>query len=58
MSKDDDLLEVIGAIGLGILGGVALAELLKKLSEKKCPYCNNINEADRQHCKYCGGRLQ
>ena len=47
----------IAGLAVGIIGGLALAELLKNLSQKKCPHCNNINEANSQSCKYCWGRL-
>ncbi|MBA2853943.1 DNA-directed RNA polymerase subunit RPC12/RpoP [Methanococcus maripaludis] len=53
MAKGDD---AVGAI-LGILGGLALLEILKGLSNKKCPRCGNYNENQRLTCKYCGGRL-
>ena len=49
----DELAEV----ALGIIGGIALAELLKNILQKKCPYCNNLNESNRKYCKFCGGRL-
>lgn len=52
--KDED--ELVGII-LGIFGGIALAELLKNLSQKRCQYCNNMNESNREYCKFCGGRL-
>ena len=54
MGKND---EIVGIL-LGILGGIALAELLKSLSQKRCPYCRNINEVNREYCKFCGGKLQ
>lgn len=49
--------ELLG-IGLGILGGLALIEIIKSLTDKKCPYCHNYNESNLQFCKYCGGKLQ
>lgn len=57
MSKRNELDEVIGVI-LGIIGGIALVELLKNLFQKKCSYCNNLNEANRESCKFCGGSLK
>jgi len=56
MSKNNG--DKLVGILLGILGGIALAELLKNLLQKKCPYCNNLNESNREHCKFCGRRLQ
>lgn len=53
MSKADD----IGGVILGVLGGLALAEIIRSLMQKKCPYCQNLNESNRTNCKYCGGRL-
>ena len=58
MSEDNDIIDDIIGIGLGILGGVALAEFLKGLSKKKCQRCNNYNEYNREFCKFCGGQLQ
>ena len=56
MGKKDNFEDIVG-IALGILGGIALAELLKNLFQKRCPRCNNVNEASRNYCKFCGGRL-
>ena len=53
MSNANDL----GGAILGILGGLALAEIIRNLSQKKCPYCQNLNESGRTNCKYCGGGL-
>ena len=53
MSDIDD----VGGIILGIFGGLALVEIIRNLSQKKCPYCQNLNESGRINCKYCGGRL-
>ena len=57
MSKKDTLDEVVGVV-LGVLGGIALATLLKTLLQRKCPRCNNLNESNRKYCKFCGGRLR
>ena len=44
MAKDE-LGEAIAGIALGILGGIALAEILDRLLGKKCPKCgNSINQ--------------
>ena len=56
MSRSDGD-KLVGTL-LGILGGIALAELLKNLLQKKCQYCNNMNDSNRVHCKFCGERLQ
>jgi hypothetical protein len=55
MSKETD--KIIGIL-LGILGGLVLAELLKNLLQKRCPHCNNVNELNRDYCKFCGGSLR
>lgn len=53
-----DFLIVTGSAAVGIIGGIALAELLKKLSQKKCPHCNNMNETNSEYCKICWRKLQ
>ena len=57
MSKDDGLDDLVG-IALGIIGGIALAEILKKFMKKRCRYCNNLNEPNQIYCKFCRGRLE
>lgn len=49
--------ENIGSIALGIVGGIALAALLKSLLQKKCSYCSNLNESNMEYCRFCGGKL-
>jgi len=56
MSKKSTF-EELAEIALGIIGGIALAELLKNFFQKKCPHCNNLNEVNRDFCKFCGGKL-
>ena len=50
----DDLGEAIAGIALGILGGIALAEILNRIFGKKCPRCGNIVKQDEFQCLKCG----
>jgi len=47
----------IGSVFLGVIGGMALAEILKNILQKKCSFCNNLNESNQDYCKFCGGKL-
>lgn len=53
----ENMWDAVGSVALGVIGGIALAELLKKVLQKKCTICHNLNEANRAFCKFCGGRL-
>ena len=57
MAKDD-LGEAIAGIVLGILGGIALAEILNRLFGKKCPRCGNIVQQDQFYCLKCGAKVK
>lgn len=56
MAKDD-LGEAIAGIALGILGGIALAEILNRIFGKKCPRCGNAVQQDQPYCLKCGERV-
>ena len=56
MAKDDSW-EELGAIAIGILGGIALLEFLKNRAKKRCPRCNNLNEPTSDRCGFCGSWL-
>ena len=56
MAKDD-LGEAIAGIVLGVLGGIALAEILSKIFGKKCPKCGNAVDQNQIYCLNCGARL-
>lgn len=45
--------EAIGAILLGIVGGIALAAVLKYFSHPKCPVCHNQIQAGVSPCPFC-----
>lgn len=47
MGRDSD---TFAGIILGLLG----LALLAKLTEKKCPICNNIIPAGKRECPNCG----
>lgn len=47
MGKDSDTL---AGIVLGVLG----LALLAKLTEKKCPICNNSIPFNKKECPHCG----
>ena len=47
MGKDFDTLA-------GILIGILGLAFLAKLTEKKCPICNNIIPAGKTQCPHCG----
>lgn len=53
-----DLGEAIGAIFLGILGGLALGAILEALSKPKCPVCGNPIEKEAIICPHCSAWLQ
>lgn len=55
MAKDD-LGEAIAGIALGILGGIALAEILSRIFGKKCPRCGNTIPPNQFYCQRCGWR--
>lgn len=57
MAKDE-LGEAIAGILLGIIGGLALAEILNRIFGKKCPSCNNPVQPDQFYCLKCGARLR
>lgn len=50
--------EIIAGIILGILGGMALAALLRYLSGSKCPQCNQNIPYKANPCPKCGTPLR
>ena len=54
----DDLGEAIAGIALGIIGGLALAEILERLFGKKCPKCGSAVDQNQMYCLNCGARLR
>lgn len=54
---EDDVGEVIAGIILGIIGGLALAEILKSLVKRKCPQCGNAILQNQIYCLRCGNRV-
>lgn len=60
MAKDTgkEFGEAIGAILLGILGGLALAAILEALTKPKCPVCKHTIEKGITICPHCQASLQ
>lgn len=50
--------EAIIAIGLGILGGIALSALLSHLFGHRCPVCNEPIEYGVNQCPHCHTALR
>jgi len=57
MAKDD-LGEAIAGIVLGVLGGIALAEILSRIFGKKCPRCGSPVQQNQMYCLKCGEGLK
>jgi hypothetical protein len=49
--------EAIGAILLGIIGGVALGAILEAVSKPKCPVCKQTIEKGVPVCPHCSSCL-
>jgi hypothetical protein len=56
--KKADSLGIIGAILIGLLGGMAAIALLLLLSKPKCPHCHNDIEKGTPICPHCNIPLQ
>ncbi len=54
---DDDLEKVAGVV-LGIIGGIALLELLSRVSGHKCPRCGSELMDGQVHCFKCGFQVK
>jgi hypothetical protein len=50
--------EAIGAIILGIVGGLALGAIIEAISKPKCPVCNQTIEKNTAICPHCSASLQ
>ena len=57
-SEDDGLLEAIGTVVLGILGGIAFAAILEALSGSRCPVCNAQVQRNSNQCPNCHTPLE
>ncbi|HEX9896425.1 MAG TPA: hypothetical protein VGA85_02020 [Dehalococcoidales bacterium] len=57
-SSGKELGEALGAIFLGIVGGLALASILEALTKPKCPVCKNTVEKGTVICPHCSAWLQ
>lgn len=54
----DDWLEAGSGLILGIIGGLALVEIINVLTGRKCPRCNNPTDPNQQYCYNCGNKLK
>lgn len=58
-SEDDGLLEAIGIVALGILGGIAFATILGALFDgDRCPVCNAQVQRNSNQCPNCHTPLE
>lgn len=53
MTDGKDVGEAIAAIIVGILGGIALSELLSALLKRRCPVCGKPIPNGANSCPYC-----
>ena len=53
MSNGQNIGDVIGAIILGIVGGIVLAELAKRMTRSRCPVCQTEIQYGVSHCPQC-----
>ena len=53
-----DLGEAVGAIILGIVGGLALGAIIEAVTKPKCPVCHNTIEKETIVCPHCSSWLQ
>ena len=58
-SEDDGLLEAIGVVALGIVGGIALAAVIEALSgSDRCPVCDAQIPRNSNQCPNCHTPLE
>jgi alkyl hydroperoxide reductase subunit AhpF len=50
--------EVVAAVALGIIGGMALAAILEHFATTKCPACQNQIKKGTSPCPHCNTPLQ
>lgn len=55
MAKDED--KIIGIV-LGILGGLALLEILSRILRRKCPHCGAEIRGNQYYCLSCGSQVR
>lgn len=53
MTDGTDVGEAVAAIGLGILGGIALGAILSALFGHKCPVCHAPISYGANPCPHC-----
>ncbi|MEK6824157.1 MAG: hypothetical protein AABY06_03925 [Nanoarchaeota archaeon] len=54
----DNWAGAISGLALGIIGGIALVEILNNLFGKKCPRCDSQVEINQEYCNICGCKLK
>ena len=55
MAKDED--KIIGIL-LGIVGGLALLEILSRILRRKCPHCGAEIRENQYYCLSCGFQVR
>ena len=53
-----DFENALGAVVLGVLGGIAVAAILSALTGAKCPVCNNQLIRGVRECPHCHAPLR
>ena len=58
MATGKDVGSAIGAVALGIIGGIIAAAIINALRPIRCPGCQNTIQRGIQRCPTCGIFLQ
>lgn len=58
MAENNNFLDAVSGLALGIIGGIALVEILNHIFGKKCPRCNSQVEINQEYCNVCGCKLK
>ena len=58
MADDNDIIGELGSVAIGLVGGIALAEILSRAFKKYCTNCRNEVSFDQEYCNYCMHKLK